>query len=165
MPTDWDIRPRSDTCSSCEKAFEDRAACFSRLVFAEEGYTRADYCAECWAGQRAEPGSEPHSVWHGVYRAPPPPSEDPLKKETAETLLRHLMARDDPSMENVIYVLAVMLERKKLLVEKDVQTRDDGTMIRVYEYRKSGETFLIPDPRLRLDQLEPVQRQVVAMLG
>jgi hypothetical protein len=59
----------------------------------------------------------------------------------------------------------VMLERKRLLVERDVQHREDGKMIRVYEHRKTGEMFLIPDPRLRLDQLETVQQQVVTLLG
>ena len=45
------------------------------------------------------------------------------------------------------------------------ETREDGLLVRIYEHRKTGETFLIPEPRLRLDQLEDVQRQVVTMLG
>jgi len=76
-----------------------------------------------------------------------------------------MMENDDHSKTSVIYILAVMHERKKILVERDVQTHDDGNMVRVYEHRETGETFLIPEPRLRLDQLEDVQADVIAMLG
>ena len=75
------------------------------------------------------------------------------------------MEDEDDTRINVIYILAVMLERKRILVERDIQTKDDGTTIRVYEHRQSGETFLIPEPYLRLDQLEHVQTEVVEMLG
>ena len=58
-----------------------------------------------------------------------------------------------------------MLERKRILAERDIQTNENGTMVRVYEHRKTGETFLIPDPRLQLSQLEKVQEEVISMLG
>jgi hypothetical protein len=37
-------------------------------------------------------------------------------------------------------------------------------MIRVYEHRKTGETIAITDPRLKFDQIEQVQQEVIAML-
>jgi hypothetical protein len=73
------------------------------------------------------------------------------------------METDNPAHGNVIYILAIMLERKKVLVEKDVHVESDATR-RVYEHRKTGETFIVRDPHLRLDQLEHVQEDVVAML-
>lgn len=163
MAQDWDIKQRGEACCKCGTPFEDRQTYFSNLVFDEEGYTRADYCETCWP-DKAE-STSPYSKWQGVFRMPPPEPEEALKKETAESLLRRLMEKEDESNRNVIYILAVMLERKRVLVERDVQTRDDGTMIRVYEHRKTGETFLISDPRLRLDQLEQVQQEVIEMLG
>jgi hypothetical protein len=88
-----------------------------------------------------------------------------LKKETAESLLRKLMQEDRPEHANTIYILAVMLERRRLLLERDVQVREDGMKLRIYEYRKTNETFVIPDPELKLAELEHVQEEVVAMLG
>jgi hypothetical protein len=163
MPQDWDIKPRADQCTACKETFTDGATYTSALVFGEAGYARADYCEGCWpaVSERAEP----YSMWQGVFRVPPPEPEEPLKKETAESLLRKLIEDEDESKAAVRYILAVMLERKKILVERDVQKHEDGALIRVYEHRKSGETFLIPDPHLRLDELEPVQRQVIDMLG
>ena len=162
MVQDWDIKPRSEACCGCMKPFAEQETCFSSLVFGDDGYRRIDYCEKCWS-QRAETG-EFYSAWQGVFRIPPPQPEEVLKKETAESLLRHLMEEEDTTNTNVIYILAVMLERKRTFVERDVQ-RHDGKIIRVYEHRKTGETFLIRDPGLRLDQLEEVQQQVVSMLG
>ena len=163
MAQDWDIKPRGQACCECDRPFEDYEPYFSALIFGDEGHVRADYCEKCWPG-KAE-FTAPYSTWRGVFKKSPLPPKEALKRETAESLLRRMMHKEDESTKNVIYILAVMLERKRILVERDVQTSDDGTMIRVYEHRKTGETFLIPDPRLRLDQLEDVQRDVVAMLG
>ena len=161
MAQDWDIKPRSDSCSTCDRQFADGEKYQSALFFDDEGYWRGDYCEACWAEHE---GETPLSTWEGVFRLPPPPPEEPLKKETAESLLRKLMEEDEPRA-GVIYILAVMLERKKILSEKDVQTDDEGEMVRIYAHRKTGETFVIPDPRLRLDELDHVQAEVVGMLG
>jgi hypothetical protein len=64
-----------------------------------------------------------------------------------------------------VYVLAVMLERSKILVERDTKELDDGSIRRIYEDRKQGDTFVILDPRLRLENLADVQQQVVALLS
>ena len=96
---------------------------------------------------------------------PPPPPEEALKKETAESLLRQLIEKEDPAHANTIYILAVMLERRRILVERDVQIREDGSKLRVYEHKKTGEMFLILDPELKLAELELVQEEVVIMLG
>lgn len=163
MAQDWDIKPRGDACVGCKEPFADKQGYYSALVFGKEGYARGDYCAKCWPA--CEKSAMPYSMWQGIFRMPAPPPEEPLKKETAESLLRKLMEEEDDSKANAIYILAVMLERKRILVEKDVQRRPDGVWIRLYEHRKTAETFLIPDPRLRLDQIQDVQREVVALLG
>jgi len=137
---------------------------YSALVFGEEGYERGDFCVACWVGKEAE--LQPFSSWKGTFILPPEvPDNDPLKKETAESLLRRLIEDENDVNAPVIYILAIMLERKKTLVEKDVKIDEDGTVHRVYEHRESGETFLILDPQLKLDKLQEVQIQVADMLG
>jgi hypothetical protein len=163
MIQDWDIKPRGQECHGCKTAFDDHQRCHSVLEFGQEGYSRGDYCGKCWEEKAKVPSR--FSAWSGIFKKPPPEAEEPLKKENAEELLRRLMETEDPSKRNVIYILAIMLERKRMLVEKDVKTRDDGVMIRVYEHRKTGETFLVPDPRLGFDQLTVVQQEVADMLG
>lgn len=164
MAQDWDIRPRSSVCCECEKPFENNESYYSALVVGEEGFQRGDFCVACWVGKEEE--LSPFSSWKGIFIIPPPVEDDePLKKETAESLLRRLIEDDDADNAPVMYILAVMLERKKILVEKDVRIDEDGTVHRVYEHRGSGEIFLILDPQLKLDRLEDVQVKVAEMLG
>ena len=162
MSSDWNIRPCERVCRACGQPFADGQAIYSRLVFGAEGYARADFDELHW-NDEARAGAV--SFWKSVFRAPPAKPDEPLKKETAETLLRQFMTREDFSRKNVIYILAVMLERKRILVEKDVQVREDGAKIRIYEHRGTGETFVIPDPGLKLAELEHVQQEVVVLLG
>ncbi len=163
---EWNIRPRGRSCALCGKPFEDKQACVSALKEVEGGgFERVDCCAACWKQMPRE--WQPFSLWEGAFEAPPPAEvkAEPVKKETAEDLLRKLLLLDDPSMRNVAYVLAVMLERGKQIVERDVKTLEDGSLLRIYEHRKSGDSFLVVDPRLRLDQLGDVQRQVIELLS
>jgi hypothetical protein len=163
MAQDWDIQLRGEGCRVCDTPFADKQPYFSSLTFGEEGYARADYCERCWSGRSDD--ASPYSAWQGVFHLPPPPPEEALKKETAESLLRKLMEDDNPLHLNVIYILAIMLERKRILIERDVRTSDTDTLMRVYEHRKSGESFVVADPRLKFEALETVQEEVVVMLG
>ena len=164
MSQEWNIRSRGHVCSLCQKPLVDKAPVVSALREVAGGYERFDCHPECW---KAMPRDwEPFSQWDGVYFAPVREAKnEPLKKEDAGELLRQLVTMDDPSMKNVIYVLAVMLERAKILVERDAKELEDGSIRRVYEDRKQGDSFVILDPRLRLENLSEVQQQVVALLS
>ena len=96
---------------------------------------------------------------HGKRRTKWIPTGYPVKgnKKKAEAFLMEQRA--------AFAVLAVMLERSKILVERDAKELEDGSIRRVYEDRKQGDTFVILDPRLRLENLGEVQQQVVALLS
>ena len=70
-----------------------------------------------------------------------------------------------PEHSNARYILAVMLERKKLLKEIETRRGEDGSRLRIYEHTKTGEVFIVPDPQLRMDQIADVQGQVAGLLG
>jgi len=164
MSQEWNIRSRGHVCSICQKSLVDKTPVVSALKETGDGYDRLDCHPECW--KAAERDWEPFSQWDGVYLAPQKEErQEPLKKEDAGELIRKLITLDDPAMRNVIYVLAVMLERSKILVERDSKPQSDGTIRRVYEDRKNGDTFVILDPRIRLENLAEVQSQVVALLS
>jgi hypothetical protein len=164
MAQDWNIRSRGHVCSICQKPLVDKSPVVSALKETGGGYERHDCHPECW--KSASLDWEPFSQWDGVYLAPVrEEKKEPLKKEDAGELMRKLITLDDPAMKNVVYVLAVMLERSKILVERDAKPQPDGTILRVYEDRKNGDTFVILDPRIRLENLAEVQSQVVALLS
>lgn len=156
----WSVRKCSKTCGKCNKKFGDKERLFSRLLAVGSGYVREDFCQDCW--DKKSPGL---SVWKTVFVVPPPPSEETVKKENAESLLRKLIDQGDEEDLDAIFILAVMLERKRILVERDVQIFGNEKKLRIYEHRKTGESFLIDDPQLKLDELEDVQERVVLLLG
>jgi hypothetical protein len=98
-----------------------------------------------------------------MYEAPPAALPDPIQRETAETLLRKLIELSDPKHGAAAYILAVMLERRRLLKVKEQVVRE-GQRVFIYEQPRSGDVFTIPDPNLQLDQLEEVQRDVATLL-
>ena len=162
---EWNIQSRARACQACEKPFADQEL-FHTLLFDEKNeLRRLDVCHGCWQGQFSEGGTERKnfiSYWQGEYEAPAPPREA-IQKETAETLLRKLVVRDDPKHGAACYILAVMLERKRLLKIKE-QLRRDGKRIFIYEQPATGDLFTITDPELQLDQLDEVQRDVAQLL-
>lgn len=162
---DWNIQSRGHACESCGKPYADQEAYHTLLHEEKTELRRSDICAACWQQQFSDGARERKgfiSYWQGIYEAPPPPS-DPIQKETAETLLRKLVEQNDPRHIPAGYILAVMLERKRLLKVKEQIVRD-GKRTFIYEQPKTGDVFTISDPGLRLDQLEEVQRDVAALL-
>lgn len=164
--TEWNIQARARGCEACEKPFADQEA-YHTLLFEEKGaFRRLDVCCMCWDKQFSQGARERKgfiSYWQGIYEAPAPPPEEPIHKETAESLLRKLVELNDTRYIPAAYILAVMLERKRLLKVKEQLVRDDHRVF-IYEHPRTGEVFTIIDPALQLNQLEAVQHDVAALL-
>lgn len=159
---DWKIKSAGAACAATGRPFTDGAQIVSRLVRGPEGYERQDYAAAAWDESLRD---QAVCVWRGVYHAPPAAPAEPVRRETVESLLRRSVELDPPEDAGVVFILAVMLERKRVLIERDVDRREDGGVIRVYEHRQTNETFLIPDPELKLAELQELQRRVEEKLG
>jgi hypothetical protein len=163
--TDWNIQSRAHACQACGKSFVDKENYHTLLFDEKSGLCRSDICEACWQKQYSDGAKDRKgfiSYWQGVYEAPPPPS-DPIQKATAESLLRQLIELNDPRYIPAGYILAVMLERKRILKVKEQVVRD-GQRVFIYELPRTGEVFTITDPNLQLNQLEAVQHDVARLL-
>ena len=164
---EWNIQSRAHACEACARPFADQQP-YHTLLYDEkvDRLRRMDVCDACWQSQYSDGARERKgfvSHWQGTYEAPPAHAPDPIQKETAETLLRKLIEQNDPKYIPAGYILAVMLERKRVLKVKE-QLQRDGQRVFVYEQPRTGDIFTIVDPALRLDQLEQVQHDVAALL-
>ena len=162
---EWNIQSRAHACEACAQPFADRQPYHTLLLDEKAGLRRSDICEPCWQKQfagdaRSRAGFISH--WQGIFEVPPP-MVDAIQKETAETVLRKLIEQNDPRYAPAAYILAVMLERKRILKVKEQITRD-GQRVFVYEQPKTSDIFTIADPNLHLDQLEAVQRDVAMLL-
>lgn len=162
MAQEWNIRPRAGQCSACQAVFSDGQPYHTRLTFEAADYNRGDFCEPCWASESSrQPG---YSSWRGIFKNPPQEPDHRVRKETAENLLRDLIKEDNPARRNAIYVLAVMLERQRVFVEREIRTTEGGNRLVVYEHKKTAETFAIIDPQLKLNEIDPVQQEIMALL-
>jgi hypothetical protein len=115
---EWNIQSRAHACEACGKSFADKEAYHTLLFDDKADFRRTDICQACWQGQYSEGARDRKgfvSYWQGIYEAPPPRADEPIQKETAESLLRKLVELNDPKFIPAGYILAVMLERKRLL--------------------------------------------------
>ncbi len=162
MTTDWDIQSRASACTTCQDPFADKQSYHTLLSMTSAGYQRRDLCTECYINAAREGVL---SYWQGEYKMPPPPPPEPIEKNDAESLLRKLVESTDPNHAAARYILAVMLERKRILKHRDTTHEADGKELLIYEHAQTGESFTIPDPKLRLDQLVDIQQQVADLLA
>ncbi len=84
-----------------------------------------------------------------------------MPKDDAESLLRRLIAEGDPASAKARFILALMLERKRIL--RPVESRDAGLL--VYEHTLTGDSFVVANPNLSLESIPAIQREVSVMLG
>src|ERR1700683_981985 len=162
LTQEWNIQARALQCAVSGRPFEKGERVYSALYWREGQYARVDLCAEAWNARNEN--IEPLSAWQTDFVPPPPPEQETLRKDDAESLLRRLVAENAPGTRNARYILALMLERKKVLRQVERQ-RQDGISTLVYEHLPSGEVWLVEDPSLKLGELSDVQDEVAHLLG
>src|SRR5207253_5304853 len=162
LATDWPIKQRSEICNATQRPFAPGEVFYTLLYRERDGFRRQDLSEEAWRNRNEN--IQPFSFWKSRYEPLPPKAAEPVAKENAEQLFRRLMASDNPQA-NACYVLAAMLERKRVLKQVKTESRDGGRRVLIYEQGTTGDVFLVPDPQLRLDELEAVQGEVVELLG
>lgn len=161
LTNEWPIKHRADACARTQRQFQPGEQFYTLLFREGDGFRREDLSEEAWT-QRNE-NIRPFSFWKARYEPPPAAPPEALAKESAEELLRRLLAENDSTNANAAYVLAVMLERKRVL--KQIKTDQSGDRpVLIYEHGKTGDVFIVPDVRLRLDELAHVQAEVSQLL-
>ncbi len=159
LPNEWAITHRADACAVTHRPFEPGEYFYTLLFHDAGGYRREDLSEEAWRNRNDN--IQPFSFWKTRYEPLPEPTE-PLPKENAEQLFRRLIAAENSSA-NACYVLAAMLERKRVLKQIKAEQTDKGRVL-IYEQGATGDVFIVPDPGLRLDELEHVQNEVAQLL-
>jgi len=165
---EWNIQSRSKVCVGCEQVFLDGQWYHCLLEFDEEEVVRKDYCDGCWEQiqPRQKSSTDFISYWRGLIKFKPAVEKpEVLRKQTAEELLRKYLHARQPAEKNFCYILALMLERKKILIHKDTVLKEGlAGQLFIYEHSRTQEVFVVENPGLALDDLDDVQQQVKELL-
>ena len=165
MLQQWNIRSRAHQCAVTDRPIVEGEKHYTAIYVDPEtgGYSRRDVGFDAWAQELAE--RQPFSFWKSVYTKNAPEERPELAtKESGMSLLQHMIEENEPYTENARYILALMLERKRILTPTAVKETEQGRML-FYENRKTGDAFVIRDPQLRLDEVAGVQEEVATLLG
>jgi hypothetical protein len=160
LANEWAIKHRADACASTHRPFSPGEYFYTLLFRDAEGFRREDLSEEAW--QNRNENIRPFSFWKSRYEPAPAEPAETLGKENAEQLFRRLVSSDD-APRNACYVLAAMLERKRILKQIKTEQTENGLVL-IYEHGANGDVFIVQDPRLRLDELESVQNEVATLL-
>jgi len=161
----WAIQTRAKECAYTGHVFTNGEPYFTALFRDENSgeFSRHDYCEAAW--KELQPTlTKVFSSWKSVFRIAVKPTKQPaVTQETAEQLLAQLVEQDDQATENARFILAIMLERKRILVETDTQ-KISNSILRIYQNKKTGEVYIIRDPNIPLSEIESIQEEVATML-
>jgi hypothetical protein len=160
LANEWVIKHRSDACTATHRPFAPGEYFYTLLFRDAGGFRREDLSEEAWAARNEN--IRPFSFWKSRYEPAPAAPPEPLAKETAEQLFRRWLSSDN-APANTCYVLAVMLERKRVLKQIKSQNAGNGRVL-IYEHGATGDVFIVRDPQLRLDEVESVQHEVASLL-
>ncbi len=159
MQADWEIKSRAHACARTEREFIPGETFYTLLIREGDGFRREDLCEEAWAARNDN--IQPFSFWRSKYEPPVPRApEAAMPRDDVEGLLRRLVAENQPADKNARYILALMLERKRML--RPIESGDADML--VYEHIVTGETIVLENPHLSFEQIPDVQREVSALL-
>jgi len=159
MQADWEIKSRAHVCARTGVEFQPGETFFTMLIREGDGFRREDLSEAAWESRNDN--IQPFSFWRSKYEPPAPSRPEPLPRDDAEGLLRRLVAENEPAYANVRFILALMLERKRML--RPMESQDEDML--VYEHVATGEIIVLANPRLGLDQIPAVQKEVSALLS
>jgi len=160
---DWSIRPRAHLCAGSGREFVDGEVVFTVLAAVDGGMERKDFAEEVWVREESRPAY--FCFWKGKFRAVPPEPEKEPPAARAEAELRRRLAqpvKTDSPEARVIFLFALLLERRKVLLVRERTTGPEGR-VTVYEHKTTGEVILVPEPEVKLSEVDRLRSEVEAL--
>jgi hypothetical protein len=149
--TEWNIKPRSICCQATGREFLDKEIFYTVLKEIPEGYERMDLCQEAWKSLSDD--ARGIFFWRSAFRPDPDPEQEAVAHDDAEAELRRLLQSSPPENPRLCFVLALLLERKRVLKARERLDRD-GRKIVIYEHSRTQETFLVEQVEIGLEEIE-----------
>ena len=146
----WTFRRRKGLCAACERAFADGEGHFSLLGIEGEELARSDLCIGCW---QLGPASREHALFwwrtrHEVARR----KGLALNLEAIEALFHGLARREERHLNELRYLLALLLLRKRRLKLLRLARMEQSDPMNSAQ----GEAMVVRKPRHTEEQLVAV---------
>lgn len=165
MNNNWEVQKNGTACLECETPFKDGESVNTVLYFNEDNtVTRKDFCSKCFTAEKKEGDCV---FWKIKFKEKKKETSVVDKKAIVEELFKEYLHSSEPVHSKYCYIMALMLERKKVLVEKKnkkITNKSSGRRMFFYEHAKSGEVFIVHDPDIDLFEISSLQREITEIL-
>ncbi|TET31819.1 MAG: hypothetical protein E3J72_21280 [Planctomycetota bacterium] len=161
---DYKISRTTRTCAKCEAAFSRGDSFFSTVMDTTEGFQRMDFCPKCWEAVADDEKKKLFSFWKAGIRPKGAPKHRKLDMETAKEFFIRLHGSADADKKNFLYLLTLLILRKRGLVHKTT-IREDGGEVLVLHFPKEEDTlYYVKSPPLDEAALEAVKADFSELL-
>jgi len=89
---------------------------------------------------------------------------EPIERDIVQRLLDRFIDSEEPAHVRVCFILALLQERKKILLVRGRGRDPDSGPYTIYEHRERGDTLIIRDPELTLSEAEAVEAEIKALM-
>ncbi len=176
LPKKWHIPAMAKWCSVTGAFFRPDDQVHTFIYENEDGSLRREDLSE--AGMEARPfefaqtAGKPFSSWKSRFsgeltdpeETAEAEAEEKAEQDRTETLFRELEEASDAPSVRCRYIIGLMLERRRILKQRDTRYIDGEGKLLIYEHRDSGEVFVVEDPALDAEEVPFVQMEVSQML-
>ena len=159
---EWKIGKAKQACSRCESEFVDGQPVYSLVEFdVDDRPQRIDQCAKCFDAD----GGRDRFFWETRFQLVP----DRRRKidfERLRALFEYWLQSGKLAQEALLYLVALLLIRKRHYRMLDLVSKDGGEFLRLRRVGKDADTtpFLVPAPLLRGPDLAPLREQLEQLL-
>jgi hypothetical protein len=154
---EWNIKSRSEVCQQTGRPFCDEEFFYTVLNDTIEGIIRLDVTEEAWPS--LQHSADELSHWRSQFKAAPPGATEAVGKEDAESELRRLLAEPKAADAKVCFLLALLLERKRILKARERYSKE-GVKYVLYEHMGTQETFIVPEVEFKLADLDLLREEL-----
>jgi hypothetical protein len=157
---DYTIQPNSRRCCITGRDLKPGERYYSALLEEAGRFVRKDFALDAWQG----PPEGAFSYWTGKVHADQGPVKPRFDDDLLEECFHRLDGQLEPSKVNFRYVVALLLIRRK-------RFRFEQTLIEAGEEKmvltaaRSGEKYMVTNPRLTDEAMMQVQEEVFNVLG
>ncbi|MCK6459711.1 MAG: hypothetical protein L6Q95_07420 [Planctomycetes bacterium] len=159
--SDFRFARRAPVCAVSGKPFEPGDVIVSVIHEEPQGFVRRDVREENLAAIRGEPFC--------VFRTKQPPPPPPAKRidyELAQEFLDRMLREADPAREPLVYVLTLLLARKRRVRIQKTKRLPEGDLLEVAIPRaEEDEIVHVRAPRLTPEEEVALQREIARLFN
>jgi hypothetical protein len=155
---DYEIQRCTRRCATTERDLRPGEVFFSVLEAHGTELVRHDYCAEAWQG--------PPEGAVGWWKARMPDASAGKSRLAPNDVILELFEQlaEQPDRQDMRYVLALLLVRRRVVRQAESQTDESGGELLVLYCPRRDATFQVPAVMPDAQRIEQIQYELAALL-